>query len=91
MKCLLIIVLHTSTQWIKHAWLCVCFFDRVYVGQSLISGAGEGLFAKIDTDADAVMAFYSGVRITHAEVCSSGILYQRRTFRTSKCALLGKI
>ncbi|KAI4879319.1 hypothetical protein NFI96_022624 [Prochilodus magdalenae] len=42
--------------------------QRVYVGQSLISGAGEGLFAKTDTDADTVMAFYNGVRITHTEV-----------------------
>ncbi|XP_060783257.1 histone-lysine N-methyltransferase SETD7 isoform X1 [Neoarius graeffei] len=42
--------------------------QRVCVGQSLISGAGEGLFAKIDADADTIMAFYNGVRITHTEV-----------------------
>ncbi|TSO15265.1 Histone-lysine N-methyltransferase SETD7 [Bagarius yarrelli] len=42
--------------------------QRVYVGQSLISGAGEGLFTKINADADTVMAFYNGVRITHTEV-----------------------
>ena len=49
---------------------CLCVSTSVYVGQSLISGAGEGLFAKTDTDADTVMAFYNGVRITHTEVCS---------------------
>ncbi|XP_047658038.1 histone-lysine N-methyltransferase SETD7 isoform X2 [Tachysurus fulvidraco] len=48
--------------------------QRVYVGQSLMSGAGEGLFAKIDTDANTIMAFYNGVRITHSEVCSCEIL-----------------
>ncbi|XP_035388330.1 histone-lysine N-methyltransferase SETD7 isoform X4 [Electrophorus electricus] len=42
--------------------------QRVYVGQSLISGAGEGLFAKTEADANTVMAFYNGVRITHSEV-----------------------
>lgn len=41
----------------------------MYVGHSLISGAGEGLFAKTGADANTVMAFYNGVRITHTEVC----------------------
>ncbi|XP_012689857.2 histone-lysine N-methyltransferase SETD7 isoform X1 [Clupea harengus] len=44
--------------------------QHVFVGQSLISGAGEGLFAKTDADPDSVMAFYNGVRITHSEVDS---------------------
>lgn len=43
-------------------------FLSVFVGQSLISGAGEGLFAKTDAGPDTVMAFYNGVRITHSEV-----------------------
>lgn len=63
---------HTSTPWIKP--IPVCVYDSVYVGQSLISGAGEGLFAKIDADADTIMAFYNGVRITHSEVCSCVIV-----------------
>ncbi|XP_029517913.1 histone-lysine N-methyltransferase SETD7 [Oncorhynchus nerka] len=41
---------------------------RVFVADSLISGAGEGLFAKMDVEANVVMAFYNGVRITHSEV-----------------------
>lgn len=45
------------------------WFNSVYVGQSLISGAGEGLFAKTEAEANTVMAFYNGVRITHTEVC----------------------
>ncbi|KAL4641733.1 histone-lysine N-methyltransferase SETD7 isoform X2 [Arapaima gigas] len=44
--------------------------QRVYVMDSLISGAGEGLFAKIDVEPNTVMAFYNGVRITHTEVDS---------------------
>ncbi|KAM8908413.1 histone-lysine N-methyltransferase SETD7 isoform 2-T2 [Spinachia spinachia] len=44
--------------------------QRVFVADSLIKGAGEGLFAKTDTDTDTVMAFYNGVRITHSEVNS---------------------
>lgn len=47
----------------------VFWFNSVYVGQSLISGAGEGLFAKTEAEANTVMAFYNGVRITHTEVC----------------------
>ncbi|XP_061108623.1 histone-lysine N-methyltransferase SETD7 isoform X3 [Conger conger] len=42
--------------------------QRVYVADSLISGAGEGLFAKTDAEPNTVMAFYNGVRITHSEV-----------------------
>ncbi|KAK7137810.1 hypothetical protein R3I94_013452 [Phoxinus phoxinus] len=44
--------------------------QRVYVGLSLISGAGEGLFAKTEAEDNTVMAFYNGVRITHSEVDS---------------------
>ncbi|XP_048826429.1 histone-lysine N-methyltransferase SETD7 [Brienomyrus brachyistius] len=44
--------------------------QRVYVAESLISGAGEGLFAKSDAEPNTVMAFYNGVRITHTEVDS---------------------
>ncbi|KAG1962543.1 histone-lysine N-methyltransferase SETD7 [Pimephales promelas] len=44
--------------------------QRVYAGLSLISGAGEGLFAKTKAEANTVMAFYNGVRITHSEVDS---------------------
>lgn len=45
-------------------FLCV----RVFVADSLIKGAGQGLFAKTDTEKDTVVAFYNGVRITHSEV-----------------------
>lgn len=44
--------------------------QRVFVADSLIRGAGQGLFAKTDADANTVMAFYNGVRITHSEVDS---------------------
>lgn len=47
--------------------LCVCVF-RVFVADSVIQGAGQGLFAKTDAETDTVMAFYNGVRITHSEV-----------------------
>lgn len=40
----------------------------MFVANSLIKGAGQGLFAKADAEADTVMAFYNGVRITHTEV-----------------------
>lgn len=40
------------------------------MAQSLISGAGEGLFAKTEAKANTVMSFYNGVRITHSEVDS---------------------
>lgn len=38
----------------------------------MIKGAGQGLFAKTDAEADTVMAFYNGVRITHSEVGPTG-------------------
>lgn len=41
---------------------------RVYVAESLISSAGEGLFSKAATEPNVVMSFYNGVRITHQEV-----------------------
>ena len=41
---------------------------RVYVADSLVLGAGDGLFAKVDAEPNTVMAFYNGVRITHSEV-----------------------
>ncbi|KAE8630313.1 hypothetical protein XENTR_v10000778 [Xenopus tropicalis] len=42
--------------------------ERVYVNDSLIHNAGEGLFAKVASAAQTVMSFYNGVRITHQEV-----------------------
>lgn len=51
------------------SWWSFCLSNSLYVGQSLISGAGEGLFAKSEAKANTVMAFYNGVRITHSEVC----------------------
>lgn len=47
---------------------CVCVCLRVFVADSTIKGAGQGLFSKTDADKDTVMAFYNGVRITHSEV-----------------------
>ncbi|CAF91934.1 unnamed protein product, partial [Tetraodon nigroviridis] len=44
--------------------------QRVFVADSLIKGAGQGLFAKVDAEANTVMSFYNGVRITHTEVDS---------------------
>uniref|UniRef100_A0A1A7YBU0 Histone-lysine N-methyltransferase SETD7 n=1 Tax=Iconisemion striatum TaxID=60296 RepID=A0A1A7YBU0_9TELE len=44
--------------------------QRVFVAESLIKGAGQGLFARDNSEAGAVMAFYNGVRITHSEVDS---------------------
>ncbi|XP_069878215.1 histone-lysine N-methyltransferase SETD7 isoform X2 [Dipodomys merriami] len=44
--------------------------ERVYVAESLISSAGEGLFSKIPVGPNTVMSFYNGVRITHQEVDS---------------------
>lgn len=41
---------------------------RVLVAESLIKGAGQGLFAKAAAEPGTVMAFYNGVRITHSEV-----------------------
>lgn len=43
---------------------------RVFVADSLIPGAGEGLFSNVDAQPDTVMCFYNGVRITHTEVDS---------------------
>ncbi|KAK9517597.1 hypothetical protein VZT92_022955 [Zoarces viviparus] len=59
----------TSTCIAAHALLPDPYeSQRVFVADSLIKGAGEGLFAKTDADPDTVMAFYNGVRITHSEV-----------------------
>lgn len=44
--------------------------ERVYVAESLISNAGEGLYAKVAAGPNTVMSFYNGVRITHHEVDS---------------------
>ncbi|KAK5865314.1 hypothetical protein PBY51_016488 [Eleginops maclovinus] len=44
--------------------------QMVFVADSLIKGAGQGLFAKVDAELDTVMSFYNGVRITHTEVDS---------------------
>jgi histone-lysine N-methyltransferase SETD7 len=41
---------------------------RVEVKKSRIEGAGEGLYAKIDTQRGEIMSFYNGIRITHEEV-----------------------
>lgn len=56
------------------------FVFRVYVADSLIKGAGQGLFAKTDAEANTVMSFYNGVRITHTEVKSMTIAYCSRTY-----------
>ncbi|XP_075471127.1 histone-lysine N-methyltransferase SETD7 isoform X2 [Ascaphus truei] len=42
--------------------------ERVYIADSLISSAGEGLYAKTAVGPHTVMSFYNGVRITHQEV-----------------------
>ncbi|XP_075948222.1 histone-lysine N-methyltransferase SETD7 isoform X1 [Anarhichas minor] len=61
----------TSTCIAAHALLPDPYeSQRVFVADSMIKGAGEGLFAKTDADTDTVMAFYNGVRITHSEVDS---------------------
>uniref|UniRef100_A0A8D1M903 Histone-lysine N-methyltransferase SETD7 n=1 Tax=Sus scrofa TaxID=9823 RepID=A0A8D1M903_PIG len=44
--------------------------SKVYVAESLISSAGEGLFSKVAVGPNTVMSFYNGVRITHQEVDS---------------------
>ena len=41
---------------------------RVYVKDSVIPGAGEGLFAAVDAPADQVMSFYNGIKISHQQV-----------------------
>lgn len=56
------------------------FVFRVFVADSLIKGAGQGLFAKTDAEANTVMSFYNGVRITHIEVKSTQIAYHSRTY-----------
>ncbi|CAH1247539.1 SETD7 [Branchiostoma lanceolatum] len=42
--------------------------QMVYVGASTIQGASEGLFMKVPVKEDKVVAFYNGLRLTHAEV-----------------------
>ncbi|XP_053317115.1 histone-lysine N-methyltransferase SETD7 isoform X1 [Spea bombifrons] len=44
--------------------------ERVYTAPSLVSNAGEGLYARISAGPQTVMSFYNGVRITHHEVDS---------------------
>ena len=39
-----------------------------FVAMSTTAGAGQGLFAKQDTAENVVVAFYNGVRISHALV-----------------------
>ncbi len=39
----------------------------VFVDESLIPMAGEGLFAKADLEAATVIAFYNGIRLTSKE------------------------
>ncbi|XP_049610512.1 histone-lysine N-methyltransferase SETD7 [Syngnathus scovelli] len=59
----------TSTCIATHAMLPDPYeSQRVFVADSLIKGAGQGLFAKTDAERDTVMAFYNGIRITHSEV-----------------------
>lgn len=52
----------------KKIIICPFFLFRVYVAESLISSAGEGLFSKVAVGPNTVMSFYNGVRITHQEV-----------------------
>ncbi|XP_077388837.1 histone-lysine N-methyltransferase SETD7 [Festucalex cinctus] len=61
----------TSTCIATHALLPDPYeSQRVFVADSLIKGAGQGLFAKTDAERDTVVAFYNGIRITHSEVDS---------------------
>ncbi|XP_056143031.1 histone-lysine N-methyltransferase SETD7 [Lampris incognitus] len=61
----------TSTCIATHALLPDPYeSQKVFVADSLIKGAGQGLFAKTDAEPNTVMAFYNGVRITHSEVDS---------------------
>ncbi|XP_043982095.1 histone-lysine N-methyltransferase SETD7 [Gambusia affinis] len=61
----------TSTCIATHALLPDPYeSQRVLVAESLINGAGQGLFAKAAAEPGTVMAFYNGVRITHSEVDS---------------------
>ena len=41
---------------------------RVYVSESQIPGADDGLFAKVDCCVGEVVSFYNGIRLTHEEV-----------------------
>ena len=41
---------------------------RVFVKESDINGAGEGLFSLINEEEDCVMSFYNVIRISHEEV-----------------------
>lgn len=45
------------------------------MADSLIKGAGQGLFAKTEVEANTVISFYNGVRITHTEVKSTKVAY----------------
>lgn len=59
------------SSWIRGQYFILLplpLFVRVFVADSTIRGAGQGLFAKTDAEANTVMAFYNGVRITHSEV-----------------------
>lgn len=56
------------------------FVFRVFVADSLIKGAGQGLFAKMDAEANTVMSFYNGVRVTHTEVKSTQVAYHSRAY-----------
>ncbi|KAM9795431.1 histone-lysine N-methyltransferase SETD7 [Neosynchiropus ocellatus] len=59
----------TSTCLATHALLPDPYEStRAFVAESLIKGAGQGLFAKTDAERDTVVAFYNGIRITHSEV-----------------------
>uniref|UniRef100_G3VCI9 Histone-lysine N-methyltransferase SETD7 n=1 Tax=Sarcophilus harrisii TaxID=9305 RepID=G3VCI9_SARHA len=42
--------------------------ERVYVAESHIPNAGEGLFSKVAVGPNTVISFYNGIRITHQEV-----------------------
>ncbi|KAM9329635.1 histone-lysine N-methyltransferase SETD7 [Gastrophryne carolinensis] len=53
--------------------------ERVYVAPSMISNAGEGLYAKVAAGPNTVMSFYNGVRITHQEVDSRDWSYNGNT------------
>lgn len=44
--------------------------DKVYVAQSGIPGAGEGLFTRKELPSNSVISFYNGVRLSHEEVDS---------------------
>ncbi|MGH0127016.1 UNVERIFIED_CONTAM: hypothetical protein FKN15_027876 [Acipenser sinensis] len=62
--------------------------ERVYVADSLIAGAGEGLFAKTEAESNTVMAFYNGVRITHETVDSRDWSLNRNTISLDEDTVL---